>query len=388
MLFRSQPPAVPIPGSAAPSIMGSESTTTPAVIKRMEGVTNEDRVHAMAMVLGAVGQNNFSNVLNTAQTGLMQKEITAKKHNDELTNLTTPDYSIQNGKVNYVPARYEIDSDGNYALRSEKVREKEAAEWAAENPSSDHPGGASGWREADYIRNYYDMKPEDQIAFAETMGVEGRPLSEFELKTVWNKNSAGLAGAIQSAKTAAQEGTGFVQKDFNQMYSRARYAEQDIADMQDQIARLKSDPDRGGFFQPLTKRYEEIMAEFGDEEALANATKEQLNRSDAIKRTMKWFADSGLGARGLDTPAEFMVWLEMNGGDLSMTNEATITFLKRAIKDKVRSVNRYNNALEDDVYADVRSRGSYSRIDGITDPYAEQNATPDLPPGFIIQGQQ
>jgi hypothetical protein len=71
-----------------------------------------------------------------------------------------------------------------------------------------------------------------------------------------------------------------------------------------------------------------------------------------------------------------------------MTNEATITFLKRAIKDKVRSVNRYNNALEDDVYADVRSRGSYSRIDGITDPYAEQNATPDLPPGFIIQGQQ
>ena len=47
---------------------------------------------------------------------------------------------------------------------------------------------------------------------------------------------------------------------------------------------------------------------------------EQLNRSDAIKRTMKWFADSGLGARGLDTPAEFMVWLEMNGGDLSMTN--------------------------------------------------------------------
>ena len=170
------------------------------------------------------------------------------------------------------------------------------------------------------------MTEQQQIDFAETMGVEGRPLTEFELKTIWNKNSAGLAGAIQSAKTAAQEGTSFVQKDFNQMYSRARYAEQDIADMQRQIARLESDPDRGGIFQPITKRLEEVAAEFGGEEALKNATKEQLNRSDAIKRTMKWFADSGLGARGLDTPAEFMVWLEMNGGDLSMTNEATITF--------------------------------------------------------------
>ena len=54
----------------------------------------------------------------------------------------------------------------------------------------------------------------------------------------------------------------------------------------------------------------------------------------------------------------------------------------------MRDVNRYNNALEDDVYADVRSRGNYSRIEGITDPYAEQNATPDLPPGFVIQGTQ
>ena len=97
--------------------MGFEDATVPAVIKPMEGVTNEDRIHAMAMVLGAVGQNNFSNVLNAAQTGLMQKEINAKKHNDALTMLTTADYSVgKDGKGNYVPARYEIDSDGNYAF--------------------------------------------------------------------------------------------------------------------------------------------------------------------------------------------------------------------------------------------------------------------------------
>lgn len=378
-----QPPAVPIPGTASP-----KPQNLPASIKPMEGVTNDDRIHAMAMVLGAVGQNNFSNVLNTAQAGLMEKEINARKYNDQLRSLAQPQYAIKDGKLSYVPAQFEVDSDGNYVMRSEAAINADIQKHLKDNPSLDHPGGASGYREQDYIKDYHEMPEQAQLDFAAEMGIEGRPLTDFELKTIWNKNSAGLAGAIQSAKTAAQEGTGYIQKDFNQMYSRARYAEQDIADMQNQIARLESDPDRGGIFQPLTKFTEEVMAEFGDKEALENATKEQLNRSDAIKRTMNWFAESGLGARGLDTPAEFMVWLEMNGGDLSMTNDATIAFLKRAIRDKVRSVNRYNNALEDDVYSDVRNRGNYPRIEGITDPYAEQNATPELPPGFIIQGQQ
>ena len=385
-----QPPAVNIPGIAGPSPVniGGGSKNMPAAIKPMEGVTNDDRLHAMAMVLGAVGQNNFSNVLGAAQAGLMQKEQTAREYNDQLRGLVTPQYAIKDGRLSYVPAQFEVNKDGNYVPRSEAAIEADIQQHLKDNPSLDHPGGASGYREDDYIADYHAMPEQAQLDFAASMGVEGRPLTDFELKTVWNKNSAGLAGAIQSAKTAALEGTGAVQKDFNQMYNRARYAKDDIAEMQNQIARLESDPDRGGFFQPLTSKYEEIMAEFGDEEALANATKEQLNRSDAIKRTMKWFQDSGLGARGLDTPAEFMVWLEMNGGDLTMTNEATITFLKRAIKNKVRDVNRYNAALEDDVYSDVRNRSNYPRIDGVTDPYSEDNQVPALPSGFIIQGQQ
>ena len=178
---------------SAPSVMGSEDTTVPAVIKPMEGVTNEDRIHAMAMVLGAVGQNNFSNVLNAAQTGLMEKEINAKKHNDALTRLTRADYSVgKDGKVSYVPARYEIDSDGNYALRSEDVRAKEARKWAAANPSLDHPGGATGQREDAYIGRYYRLSEEEQLEQAREQGVYGRPLYEFELIDRHMKNSIGF----------------------------------------------------------------------------------------------------------------------------------------------------------------------------------------------------
>ena len=136
-----------------------------------------------------------------------------------------------------------------------------------------------------------------------------------------------------------------------------------------QIERLERYPDRGGIFQPLTQMTNEILAEFGNQEALNKATDEQLNESDNIRRTMQWFQDSGLGARGLDTPAEFMNWLKMNGGNLSMTNEASKAFLKRAISDQVRNVGRYNEMLNDPVYGTVSNRDSYTPFEA-TDPYA------------------
>ena len=382
-----QPPAVNIPGIAGPSPVSVGGGSKPATIKPMEGVTNSDRVHAMAMVLGAVGQNNFSNVMGAAQAGLMQKEQTAREYNDALKGLTTPQYAIKDGRLSYVPAQFKVDKDGNYVPRSENAIKEDIAKHLEDSPSLDHPGGATGQREDQFIKSYFAMPEEEQLIRARRMGYDSI-LTPFDLKQIFAKNSVGLSGAMQSAKTAAQEGTGSVQKDFNQMYKRARYAKDDIAEMQVQLERLKSDPDRGGFFQPLTSKYEEILAEFGNEEAITNATNEQLNRSDAIKRTMKWFADSGLGARGLDTPAEFMVWLEMNGGDLSMTNEATIKFLERAIRNKVRDVNRYNAALDDDVYSDVRGRQNYSRIEGVTNPYAPTDEAPPLPPGFVETGGQ
>ena len=112
-----QPPAVPIPGTAGPS---GVSVSTPASISPMEGVTNQDRLNAMAMVLGAVGQNNFSQVLGAAQAGLMQKDQKAREHNQKLAGLTTPqlDYDPVTGLYDYEPPKWEIDSKGNYVPRS------------------------------------------------------------------------------------------------------------------------------------------------------------------------------------------------------------------------------------------------------------------------------
>ena len=245
----------------APSVMGFEDTTTPAVIKPMEGVTNEDRIHAMAMVLGAVGQNNFSNVLNTAQTGLMEKEINAKKHNDALAKLTTADYSIQNGKVNYVPARYEIDSDGNYVLRSEGDRAKEARDWAAANPATTET--TADIRNFEYFSSlndeekaqYLGLKRGDEVIRGTDGSVRVRR-ADGSVDTLITSEEALLGTSRDTdAKSEGEQNNA----DFKQAYKTARYADDNIAGMVRQIERLEKHPDRGGIFNQSQTRLIEYL---------------------------------------------------------------------------------------------------------------------------------
>jgi hypothetical protein len=378
-----QPPAVPIPSvGAAPA-----PKNMPASIKPMQGVTNEDRIHAMAMVLGSVGQNNFSTVLNAAQAGLMQKEQNAREYNDKLTALAQPQYAIKDGRLSYVPAQFEVDKDGNYVPRSESAIEADIQKHLKDNPSLDHPGGASGWREADYIADYQGMTEEQQIAFAETMGVKGRPLTEFELKTVWNKNSAGLAGAIQAAKTGADINTTAETEDFITLRDNVEYIEDDLRQIDEQIQRVKDNPDRGGIFQPIEQFANRVREEFGSKEGALKATNEEIMGSMAIQNMMAWFKEQGLGARGLDTPAEFRAWLRATGGDLSMTNETALYFLEKRRNEMLRNVDRYNRALTDPKYRNVDRIDEYQPITGIRERYESNTSTPPPPPGAVIDGQ-
>jgi hypothetical protein len=94
---------------------------------------------------------------------------------------------------------------------------------------------------------------------------------------------------------------------------------------------------------------------------------------------MDWFKTSGLGARGMDTPAEFARFLEGIAGSEKMTNEAYKAMLQRLIRDKERSITDFNSMLDDDKYGFIYGRDSYS-------PY--QMVTPDpmstLPPGAVL----
>jgi hypothetical protein len=99
---------------------------------------------------------------------------------------------------------------------------------------------------------------------------------------------------------------------------------------------------------------------------------------------MEWFAQSGLGARGMDTPAEYNRLLEAFGGLESMTPQAYATLLKRLIRDKERSIEDYNAALESGRYSDVYNSTFYQPQDM---PWRNQGNTPPPPPGATLDGQ-
>jgi hypothetical protein len=141
------------------------------------------------------------------------------------------------------------------------------------------------------------------------------------------------------------------------------------------------DPTRAeGLLAPLEKMFNALQAELGDEynTDIKGATADQLLKAGSARRVMEWFAQSGLGARGMDTPAEYNRLLEAFGGLESMTPQAYATLLKRLIRDKERSIEDYNAALESGRYSDVYNSTFYQPQDM---PWRVEQAAP--PSGFV-----
>ena len=213
-----QPPAVPIPGT--------KKTNSPAAISPLEGVTNQDRLHAMALVLGAVGQNNFSNVLNAAQTGLMEKEIKAKQYNAKLAQLTQPQISFEDGQIQYVPPMWEIDENGNYQARGVEAIKKDAADFYGENAGKEKLSGESRATHARYVNELYEKrvapledamdKSDMALSYANYYyGVDenGNAATKAQktqadralikaVEKLWDANSAVLQGEFEAAESA------------------------------------------------------------------------------------------------------------------------------------------------------------------------------------------
>ena len=173
----------------------------------------------------------------------------------------------------------------------------------------------------------------------------------------------------------AEQGGKATGDDFRTLYKSARYAQDNLEGLQRTRDRLVNSPDGGGLFQPVKLFMDRLSAEFGDIEGASKATNEQLLQMEGIERTMQWFLNSGLGARGLDTPAEFIQWLKLNGGDLTMTREASIAFIDRAMSNTMRAADRYNAARTDPLYGNVDNIGSYPEVE-YTNPF-EAAQTPN-----------
>jgi len=194
---------------------------SPAAISPLEGVTNQDRLHAMALVLGAVGQNNFSSVLNAAQAGLMEKEIKSKEYNAKLAQLTQPQLSVENGQLNYSPPMWEIDEKGNYQARSAEAIKKDLADFYGEDAGKEKLSGESRATHARYVNELYEKrvapledaidKSDMALSYANYYYEDGATKAQKTqadralikaVEKLWDANSAVLQGEFEAAESA------------------------------------------------------------------------------------------------------------------------------------------------------------------------------------------
>ena len=185
------------------------------------------------------------------------------------------------------------------------------------------------------------------------------------------------ADAVKGGEAAGEE--------FRGMFKTARYAQDNLDGLQRTREKLVASPDGGGIFQPYKLFFDRVKAEFGDIDGAARATNEQLLEMEGVERTMQWFLSSGLGARGLDTPAEFMQWLKLNGGDLTMTRDASIAFIDRAMDRTMRDADRYNAAISDPLYSDVDKIDRYKPVE-YGDPRLKSQTQESQPSQSVSDG--
>ena len=368
---------------------------TPAVIPLRKPMSTNRKLSALGMMMSAAGTDSFTRVAGTVQAGLAQDEASVEKYNRDLIAATKPTVTTEYRNDQYVkvttPPSYKLSADGQsiefVGPQSPTIERIEGGD-LRDPDNADHAGGATGWREDEFIADYQAMTPADQIAYAEEVGISGRPLNDFELKTIFQKNSAGLRGSFKRAEKGAELDTENMTTKFIALRDSVEYIGDDLADIDAQIKRLETSPDRGGIFQPIEQFANQVLAEFGSKDALKEATNEQILQSQAIQNMMGWFREQGLGARGLDTPAEFRAWLNATGGNLSMTNDAALHFLRKRREGMLRSIDRYNGALSNPAYRNVENIGEYQPLPDYRSRYnKDESETPEPPPGAVRDGQ-
>lgn len=185
--------------------------------------------------------------------------------------------------------------------------------------------------------------------------------------------------AASSDKITSDASAGSQQTKFEGIHSAAEKATQKLPAMYEELEMIRDPARASGYFQPIERFLSELGSELGlsDGETATNA---QILQSKAYSRVMNWFSTSGIGARGMDTPAEFARYLQLISGDPSNTQAAYERLMLDYIADQEKAIDTYNSALRDPQYGDVYRIGDTS----VYSPFSYERRSPGsaLPPGY------
>jgi hypothetical protein len=275
-----------------------------------------------------------------------------------------------------VPAQFEVDKDGNYVPRSESAIEADIQKHLKDNPSLDHPGGATGQREQDFIKDYYDLTEEEQLARAQRMGYDSI-LTPFDLKQIFAKNSVGLSGALKRSETEGQQDPQIRLQNWNdatETYSTAMNGyeelEYSLQTVEEGLKQFGIDPDTLEEIPdakvvdtgPIRGRMAAWLG-IGSEDL---AALENMNLDEA----MKFLA----GFKGPTTDFEFGKAERGAFADIFTSEEMNIGRLKQIM----RKIEREQEFLQKRGERGIRGIQKYGRDQGEIDDYLEVNPRPWL----------
>jgi len=126
------------------------------------------------------------------------------------------------------------------------------------------------------------------------------------------------------------------------IYQNALTAPRAVENLDRTISIIKNQPINSGLFLDLKNMRDKLLTEFGSKDAVERLTWTQIANSRLGSEVFQLFKALGLGARGMDTPAEREFMREVLTGNLSMTPQALIELAKSRRETQLEAMRTYN----------------------------------------------
>jgi hypothetical protein len=128
----------------------------------------------------------------------------------------------------------------------------------------------------------------------------------------------------------------------------------------DKILRLAKDPKTNiGLFSPTINMIDKLRSKFGDKESMQKVTRREILEAMLGDDVYDAIVEKGIGARGLDTPAELDFIKRVMTGDIDYNDRNAII----ALTEMRRRVIERNIASYNDVVNSDRAKSLFKRLD-------------------------
>jgi len=212
-------------------------------------------------------------------------------------------------------------------IASGQLTGKEAMTIAAKQPKTSY----TMMRYGDYGKKY---------------GVAVPPELADEMVNVSSQGKVETLYDTPMGETLGKEGISSAMEAVAPIYTAAEAAPENIRGLDRTINIIKNAPINVGAFNEIKMFRDKLLTMVGSEDALERLTYSQILNSSLGAEVFALQKSLGLGARGMDTPAEREFMREVLTGNLSLTKDALLSMARSRRNKEIKAMERYNKEMD------------------------------------------